>query len=271
MRDARLSEDGGKGDIMQIGHLSVTQINMYNRCGIQYWFRYCEGVRKPPGGALTLGAAFHGGIAVNYRQKVESGQDMPIADVLDAFSTDFDNRSVDTEWRGDSAPEVKDTGILLLKEYQRVVAPYTQPIEVEQQFNMTFKNKGWTFTGIIDLIDNQDTIIETKTTGRKPSNPRPEHLLQIHAYTKGYQTKEAKGVTGARIDYVVKRKEPVVVSFTPTVTESDMTFFLRLMTRVAHGIENEVWVPSRGHNLCSRKWCGYWNECEKLMGGRVRD
>ena len=58
-------------------YLSVSQVNMYLRCPLQYMFRYIEGLKLPPKSAMTLGKSIHFGIEGNYRQKIDSHKDLP--------------------------------------------------------------------------------------------------------------------------------------------------------------------------------------------------
>lgn len=257
---------------MQIGHLSVSQINMFLRCPQQYAFRYLHGLKVPPRSALTLGASFHKSTSVNYRQKYQSKVDLPLGDVLDTFSTVFDDMAKETEWQeGENSGEVKDSGIAALSKYQQAIAPQVQPVEVEQRFNMSFKNRAWNFVGIVDLLDEEGIVIETKTTSRTPAEAKVEHVLQITAYCTGHRARTKTKEKGARIDYAIAKKSPDVVSYPVNVEKSDIEYFLTLMDRVAKGIKNEIWIPNRMQMLCSRKWCGFFRECEKANGGRVRD
>ena len=233
-----------------------------------YYFRYCEGLISPPSGALTLGLSFHSSIAHNYRQKKESREDLPVSDVLDKFSTEFDHRKHETVWVEDEKPGVvKDRGIGLLREYQRVVAPPTQPKQVEMEFTIDFDNKDFTFLGYLDLVDDKNTIVETKTTSRRPSKPKPDHLLQTTAYATGFRANEGESEKGVRLDYAVSNGKAEIISFDRHVTGEEIGFFLTLVGRVAHAIESEVWIPNRANFLCSEKWCGYWNICHGKCGG----
>ena len=259
---------------MQINHISASRVNTYNRCGMQYYFRYVERLIKPPSAALTLGASFHETTATNYRQKIETHADLPLPDVLEVFAAEMDQRIPETDWQDADPGQTKDSGIQLVEKYYNVVAVPTQPLEVEQKFELSFKNRDYLFVGIVDLIDAKRIIRETKTTSRTPSSPRDEHVLQSVAYATGYRAKTKQKEAGIQIDYAVRsffKAEPMIVSFTVEAAKEQIMFFLGLMDRTVRGIEQEVWIPRRDSFLCSRRWCGYWNECEKACWGRVKD
>jgi len=79
-----MDKDNGKKEL-----LSVSKIRMYLRCPLQYYYRYCEGLKVPPDSGLTLGKSVHAGIEANYSQKITSFSDLPLNDVLDVYSTAF--------------------------------------------------------------------------------------------------------------------------------------------------------------------------------------
>lgn len=250
-------------------HLSSSRLNMFMRCGMQYYFRYCEGRIAPPSGAMSLGSSFHVAIGYNYAQKLESHEDMKTAELLDAFSTDFDERMHETAlYDGEFSWAFKDQGVGLLREYHQVISPGVQPSSVEREFEIPFENKSWTFTGRIDMVDKDNTIVEAKTIGSTPPRPKSDHLLQTTGYTAGLRSEGSKE-KGARIDYAVKNKTPKVVSYPFKVADAQVEFFLGQVARAAHMIENEMFLPNRNHMYCSHRMCGYATRCEQICKGIV--
>lgn len=252
-------------------HISASQINMYLKCPQQWAFRYIEGLKSPPGAALTLGSCFHGATAKNYEQKIESKADLPEDEVCDIFSTQFESAKHDTAWYEDEKPgEVKDAGIETLREYHKVIPPTVQPAQVEMKFTLGFTNLDEKFLGYIDLLDDTGKIIETKTTSRKPSEISHDHKLQATAYATGYRVKYKRQESASRIDYAVSKKNPEIVSMPLEITAQDMDYFLRIVPMVLDGIKKEMFIPNRGHFLCSQRWCGYAELCMKRNGGFVK-
>ena len=73
-------------------HLSPTQLGMYLRCGEQYRRRYIEKEIVPPGIALIKGGSVHKAAETNFRQKIESREDLPIKDIREAAAANFDGQ-----------------------------------------------------------------------------------------------------------------------------------------------------------------------------------
>lgn len=247
--------------------MSASQVNMYMRCAAQWMFRYIEGLIIPPSGAMTRGNAFHAGTYQNFNQKIERYQDMPEDDVLDVYSTTYDSLAHKTEWKdGEDKGAIKDSGVELMKQYHNAVSPTIQPVQAEFPFILEMDNKDWTFNGVVDVLTETGRVIENKTTGRGLKTPRSSHLLQSTAYSVGANSRQAE------IVYAVSKKEPEMLRFPVAITMGMINYFLTIIAQVAHAIESEVFPPHREDNfLCSRRYCGYWNVCEKKFGGYIKD
>ncbi len=55
---------------------------MFQRCGVQYEFRYIQGQIMPPGAAQIRGTGVHKGAEHNYRHKIEHKVDLPTDEVV---------------------------------------------------------------------------------------------------------------------------------------------------------------------------------------------
>ena len=255
---------------MKVDEISQSRIAMYLKCPRQYYFRYCEGLVCPPGAALTLGSSFHGAIRVNYEQKVKTHEDLPTSDVLDAFSTEYDHRVHETLWFPDQDPgKIKDSGVAITEHYQAEAAPGIQPVTVERKFEvpMTYRvggeQKEVNLKGVLDLEDENRVVIESKTTSRTPSSVQYSHIIQATCYVAGAMQEYGQ----ARVDYIVNKKVPKIVSYPITVDSGKVIFLTSLVASVIESIEHELWIPNRDHFLCSERWCGYWDLCHERLGG----
>ncbi len=261
---------------MKLDFLSSSRINQYLRCPQQFYYRQALGLKVEPAGAAVLGSAFHKAIEVNYRGKMLSREDMAVDDVLDVFSTQFDEASLEAKWQNETPGEAKDSGVKLLSEYQETVAPSTQPLEVERHFKVNLADDEgndlpWRLEGTIDLLTESREVIDTKTTSRRIKNPRDEHVLQLALYCTALRTITKETETLAAIDYAVRGKNQVILRLPVKHREASIDYFWALLPKVAAAIEAEIWTPNRANFLCSRKWCGYWALCEQTNKGRVRN
>jgi len=251
-------------------HLSPSQLNMFNRCGAQYYFRYIEGLKLPPKSAMTFGSAVDAGLNHNYFQKIESKKDLKVDAILDAYSTAFDLGKAETEWEKDEDPaEIKDEGVVILKKYRKEIAPKIQPFAVQDQLLIEFSDFDYDLKGFIDLIDEAGVIIDNKTSGKSPSKDgeaykvAPDHDLQLSTYALGYRLKYHKPEAGLRVDYLVRTKEPKIIQVPLIKSNAEIDYMLRQIGRIADAIQKEVFIPNRSSFLCSERWCGYYKICHK--------
>lgn len=257
---------------------------MYLRCPLQHFWRYDQGIKIPPKGILTQSACLHSAIETNFKQKIDSFLDLPTSDVLDDFSTEFDERKHKTAWMPDEKPAAfKDEGINLLGGYQKTISPTIQPSHVEHKFEVHFDNFDIPLVGRIDLI--HDAIIsDNKTTGKAPSVilKEAEHSLQLTAYALAYRAqfhKPEKAVsiialfrpkaTKEQLSHPFVKKSPQektvhVETFSTTRDQGAINRYLKLMAHVKHAIENGIYHPcDPDHWACSEQYCGFYQICHK--------
>jgi putative RecB family exonuclease len=228
-----------------VPYLSVTQLKMYLRCPLQYFFRYVCHLKVPPGSELTLGRSVHEAIGDNYRQKITSAKDLPFGDVADIFST---------RWEA----EAKET--VFLKTYFDEVAPHVQPVQVEREFLVDIKQTRLPVKGYIDLIDNRGNIIDHKTSKRSYPQDAAEKDLQLTAYAMAYRAIHGRRENGVRLDVMVRNKQPKIQQLHGQRTEAQIARFIRLAEQLDNGISSGVFYPNQGY-FCTG--CGYEGMCER--------
>ncbi len=253
-------------------HYSPSQINQYLRCNAQWYFRYVEGLKKPPASALVQGSSFHDALDVNFSQKVETKKDLEIDVVQDAAAEAFEKRAPEIEWDSDEKSEgiekvkgrMKDETVGLVTVYHKDLSPKINPIASEKEFILE-TDQDYSIKGVIDLIDMNGTIIDHKTTGRTPSEISADHALQGIIYCIANETSRYA------FNYAVKNKTPKTVSLEAKAEMTDKEYVLEVVGRMDHAIKSGVFLPNRNSFMCSKRSCGFWQECESKYKGRVKD
>jgi len=242
-------------------HISVTQLKGYLRCPLQYFFRYSCGIKVPPTGDLILGRAVHNALKENYRQKLQSFEDLPLSDITDIFSQYWEKESEEADFREeDDRGRLKDQGISLIKAYQETVSPKVQPLEVERGFLVEAGDGLLPLKGYIDLIDDQGIIIDHKTSKKSYAADAAEKDLQLTAYALAYRSIYGEPESGVRLDVMVKNKTPKIQQLPATRSEQDIERFRRIAGNVLRGISGEVYYPNESY-MCGI--CGYGEMCKE--------
>jgi hypothetical protein len=270
--------------ILPVGltHLSASSARTFLRDPEKWRRRYVEVEYEPSSGSLIVGSAVHAAEHQNYAQKAQSGRDLLVSDVLDAYSDEFDYArdvaEAGVDWNGDRPGRVKDTGARVLGLYHRTVAPRVRPVASERRFEIAIPHVEWTFVGYRDIVEEHG-IGDLKARGVGAGIVRPEEAaadLEATAYLWADRYQRASQLTRFAFHNLVQRRRPrpADVVVTPTTrTPEQLDTFLALLYRVAAEmawrVENDVWVGARpGDPLCSERYCGYFARC--AFGGAHR-
>lgn len=244
--------------------LSPSQVNTFLNCPAKWYFRYLVGLREPATGSLALGTAFHATVAANFRQKVSTHRDTPIDELRVLLGDEVVMAIADAELREDEdASELAAIGDAMLAVYMKEAAPSISPVAVELEVEGEIA--GVKARGFVDVLDAEGRIIDCKTASRRPSGVSAEHALQLTTYAM--ITSGASGV--CRLDTLTKTKTVQLVQQSHEVRQEERTLAEHLFPMVQDSIRDGVYLPRRNSTLCSRRYCGYWRECEREFGGRV--
>ncbi|MCM8804231.1 MAG: PD-(D/E)XK nuclease family protein [Candidatus Omnitrophica bacterium] len=252
---------------------------MYLRCPAQYYFRYVENLKMPPGLALTFGKSIDSGLNLNYNQKKETFKDLKVDLMIDAYEQTYDTEIKNTLLTEDDDPKkTREQGIKLIKEYHKNISPTVQPLQVQEKIEVDFEDFDYKLLVVPDLITIEENIIDNKTSSHSPPQEngiyRPssfEHYLQLVADNFAFLSKYKKESENLRIDYLVKTKTPKVVTVNFKPQKEDNVFFLNILGRIADAIKNNIFYPNRNCMTCSYKFCGYAKLCEAQFGGKVKE
>lgn len=258
--------------------LSASSITTFLRCGRQWYYAYVAGIRVPPTLRLIRGIAVHKAVETNMAQKLDTKEDLPVDDVLDAFGTAWDAIEGEEGLTLDEDPketpgECKDKGYELTKLHATEVAPNIQPIWVEKP--VQFSLNGIPFTGQVDLaeeVPNPDSdpnaeamtirIRDTKTTARTPVGD--SYLLNMTGYALAARQLTGQKEADTVLDYLIANKKPkyLPVRYGGPITDDAIRRFAGVVESVADSVSAGKFVPNGligSPPACS--WCGFKKIC----------
>lgn len=248
--------------------LSPSKINTFERCQLQYKFRYLDNLRKPPGVAAAIGTATHKAIEVNLRAKLDTGALLPLEAVQQAARDTMENEwaggvQLDPEEPADKGAAV-DQAVALAELHHVEVAPTVNPIAIERPFGVQVA-PGLKLTGHIDIVE-ADGVADNKTIGKTPSAIKGDHLAQLKLYAVGVMVNDGTLPAQVKIDYLVKLKTPKAVRLAVPMTTATAQRALDRLSLTARVIQRAVksgdFLPAPADGwACSERWCGYWAEC----------
>jgi hypothetical protein len=253
-------------------HVSATQLEMFWKCPEQYRRRYIEGERIPPGVALLVGGAFHRGAEHNFRQKIESHEDLPEKDIVEAAVAAFEAAqaggcmfSDDEASRGAKLVlgDAKDLTAKIAGVHAELQAPDYQPVVVEHTTRIVFPDLTHDLLGVTDLRDDQRRVIDFKTAGRK-MNANAAHIsTQLTIYAAAHQIETGDPPSEVRFDVVTKTKTPARQVLASDRTVEDFEVLANRVNETVKAIKTGIFPPaSPDHWVCDPKWCGYARTCK---------
>jgi CRISPR/Cas system-associated exonuclease Cas4 (RecB family) len=244
--------------------LSPTQVRTFLDCSAKWWFRYGLRLPEPKTSSLALGSAVHETLAENFRQKIDTREDLDIFGLAALFRQSWARQKEEAVFDPDEdADQLWLLGEQIVRKYVEEAAPSIDPAGVE--FEVSGRIGGVPVRGYIDLMDVHGAVIEIKTAARKPPGVPFDHALQVATYRS--LSPHASGE--ARLDVLVKTKTIQLAQHRYTVTESDLHAVRVLYPLVQDGIRSGLYFPNRRSMLCSRRHCAFWRHCEREFGGQV--
>ncbi|MBN2024974.1 MAG: PD-(D/E)XK nuclease family protein [Pirellulales bacterium] len=259
-------------------HFSPTQLDMLSRCGEQYRRRYVEGEVVPPGIALLVGGGLHGGAEVNFRQKMDTREDLPAADIVDAAVEAFKTRAAggyvltDEEagrGAGSVFGEATDMVARLAAVHASNQAPDYQPIAVEEGSRLVLPSASHDLVGVIDLVDETHTVVDLKTAARAPALGDVANSVQLTVYAAFHRAKYGELPARVTLDVLTKTKEPKRVRLDGVRGPGSMAALANRLNAAIKTIEAGAFLPAApGDWVCSPKWCGYWHSCPYIDSER---
>ena len=242
--------------------LSASSITTFLRCGQQWYYAYMEGIKSPPSIRRAIGVAAHRSLEVDLAQKIDSGTDLPVDDLLDAFR---DTYEVETYgWEPDNDDETPEkgekSGLQLVRHAHEAVLPPIQPVLVEEP--VQFRVGGIPYSGIIDLADSKGRVMDWKTTKRRPTNTAGLQVLQMTGYAVGYRQLTGERESEVVLQHLVRTQVPqhIPVASGGPVTKHAINVFAQTVATVHQQIQAGRFLPNGlVSGACS--WCGYKAIC----------
>jgi CRISPR/Cas system-associated exonuclease Cas4 (RecB family) len=248
----------------RVDYLSISQLKQFLYCPVAYFKIYYEGAEQmPPNIYMIYGIAIHEALALNFRQKIESKNDLS-ADILKSEFNSVVEREC-TKHNLQMPIDMLTDGYFALDYYMEHVAPKIQPIKVEENFKIKLKNYPITIMGYIDLIEEKGLVIDHKSAGkswrRTWNQPIVNKDIQLTLYAVAYRKLFKKRELGVGIDILPRDKQIPYHRIITTRTDAQIKELLELMTNMEKICQLGVFAPNMG----GCKDCPFKDTCTKQV------
>ena len=154
------------------------------------------------------------------------------------------------------------------------------PHLVEHRFRFDVPNVQWPVVGTVDLVDQNGTVIDFKTSRRAYDAAYLQADLQLMCYAIGYATLRAGSrirpgelpspyfIPDVRVDVLLVSDTPSVQRLEARYDRDDLTAFGERAAGIAAGIQAEQFQAfwhesSENPSVCAR--CGYATHCSDSL------
>jgi CRISPR/Cas system-associated exonuclease Cas4 (RecB family) len=245
--------------------LSPSQVRCFFACPARRWFKYGLHLPERKNSSLALGLAVQQALEVNFREKIETQEDLETTGVLMGFREAWMEQVPEMVFTSDeSQGDLRRQGERLVAKYMDEVAPRVEPAAVE--LDVQGEISGVAVRGRVDVLEVDGRLIDFKTASRRPSHVSPDYAFQLATYRQ-----ITPGASGeVRIDSLIKTQTVQIVQQAYTVEQPDIRATQVLYPMAQKAMETGMFCPNRQSMLCSQKHCSFWKECEEEFGGRIR-
>ena len=244
--------------------VSASRLSTWQRCRLQFYFKYVSGIVKPPTPSLHFGTTVHAVLQQwNLARWRRTPLDIPALKAV--FEQAWTAQQEGIEW-DESEDSAKQNAWAVLECYFRdtPIPADEKPEGVEVSVECDLTSHGLpTLIGVLDLVRAGGRIVDFKTSARTPD---PEQVIHNHetqttAYSVLYREATGGQESGVELHHLIKTKVPkLVVTELEPASEDQITRFYRIMEDYVTGLEREAFIPATGMQ-CS--FCEFFNECRK--------
>lgn len=258
-------------------HLSVSQLDMYARCGEAYRRRYIESEKIPPGLAARIGSGVHKGAEINFKSKIHTGQDEPLDVIQDAAGDAYDQELSngvffapdEVSGAKKAMAEGKDTVVSLATVFHSDLAPQIQPAMVEERVYIDLPGVDLPIMTILDCYTQDKALRDLKTAGKKWAEDKAHSSSQPTAYREAIRLATGSHPESIYFDVLVSSKTPALQTLQTHRTDEDLAILGRKFALMVAGINAGIFPPAEpGSWMCSQKWCGYYYTCPYIPAHR---
>lgn len=263
-------------------HLSVSQLNMIERCPESWRRRYAEGHIIPPRYAMVRGKSMHAAAEMNFRQKTETGTDLPVRQIVDLAVANFEAYELrdgillagSDLVRGATAvrsDEISST-VKLTRLHAALQAPQYEPAAVEETVRVHLPNQTHDLVTVIDLVDKSGAIVDFKTATKAMRSDEADSSIQLTAYHFAWTIRTGIEPPAVVFDVAIDGGETQRRQLLRSERDRDdwRTLAARF-TAATRMIQAGVFNPApAGSWYCSESSCGYYASCPFVRRGHRR-
>lgn len=230
---------------LPVDYLSLSSIKKFAMCPEKWRRHYLEHDPEPSSGKMVLGTSAGAALAQHYGAQIETGVGISTEELLDEFSTKWEDSLDDVDFGTDTPGELKDSGARALTLYHTSRAPSITPVAVERDFELQWPGVEWKLTGFIDLETAANRVVDYKLAAKRMSEQDARADLQPTVYLAA---RRAEGNPAAGFDFHVMARTKAPSAEIVPAPRSDRQLDLlsarvfSIAKEIAWRCETDTWI-----------------------------
>lgn len=254
-------------EFLPVSHLSVSSLNLYERCPLAWKHRYVDKRPERPSGKMTLGSSAGAALHQHFGRQLETGEGMSTEELLDEYSADWWERTEreDVDYQSDTPGQLFDSGAEALRMYHVAIAPSIVPVAIEREFELSWPGAPFVVSGFLDLETEAGAVVDFKMTTKRWSEDKAGGEIQPTVYLAA---RRAEGNPATAFEYhtMIRRANPMAEVVPTPRTERQLDLLTTRVFSIARSIEwrwlNDVWQGTGPDVAWLCRGCGYAADCD---------
>lgn len=255
---------------MTTDHLSKSQITLYLDCSLKYRFQYVDMLPKAfKSSGLAFGSSVHSALEWLHKEKLKGNQ-VSLEKVSKILEAHWYSQKADAEieYKNGESWELlllkgKEILNLYLGEPVKKIVAAEYPFEVPLINPTSGEALPVPIKGVMDLIEEGDTIGEFKTAAKSMDLQSLLNNLQLTIYAYAYQQLFKTEAKTLKVVNFIKNKSPKMETLETTRGPKDFERLFFLAREVLTGIRSNIFIP-RFNFMCAD--CEYGAYCRDWQG-----
>jgi hypothetical protein len=242
-------------------------------CGEKFRRIYLELDSLPKGTYVAVGSGVDTAVNRNLEQYILDQTLLSLEEIEDIArsAADFELRNNDIVYDADEKElgaekanaEAIEKAARLAVLHAKDVAPHLRPTAVQRKWSLEIPGIPFDLVGTIDVQEGSQSIRDTKTSGKSPSEGIADRSEQLSIYALAVRTLDGRVPDLVALDYLIDNKKPVAKTYTSTRDDDDFQVVLARVENAADVIQKGAFTPARPTDWqCSLKWCGFFRSCK---------
>lgn len=259
---------GDRTSVIRPSYISPSAVKSYLSCPLRFYFERVVQIRNPTSVALHVGKVIHATLQsfnlARWRDEDSSRKAMKTA--FDKYFSELNQEDFPKDYSDQAFQQkTKDCAWNTVDAYFSSPEADTneKPLGVELTLEMDIPGLPIPVRGAIDLIKNDLTPVDYKSSAAKPNREQAvfDHELQLVTYQMMVEQATGKLPPALELIYLVKTKTPAIEKIELPPANKTRKQRVSALYRIAYtGITDEKFYPCPGMH-CS--WCSFKGECLK--------